>query len=310
MDMSTTLRSYLYVPCDKARMIDKSLILDSDAVIFDLEDAVAGSRKQIARENLVSRTTAIKASNKPTLVRVNGVDSPFFSEDLAACLDVGVCGIVVPKADADALRYVDKEISSSTSRNRDIRIIPLIETAYALETISEIVTVSDRIAAAQFGAEDFTEDLGIERTVAGDEISYARNRFAIACRGRGKGAVDTPCTDFYDSDTLLRDIHRARAAGMTGKTCIHPSQIAVVNDAFLPSEKEVIESSHIWELWKSAMSAGDGTVVYHGKMIDRPIAMRAERVVNIAKRHGLTLSPDSQYYQAQTRTSGYDNGTT
>lgn len=291
-------------------MIDKSLILDSDAIIFDLEDAVADSHKQIARENLVSRAAAIEASDKPILVRVNGVDSPFFLEDLAASLDIGVWGIVVPKADADVLRYVDKEISSSDSRNRDMRIIPLIETAYALETISEIMTASDRIAAAQFGAEDFTENLGIERTVAGDEISYARNRFAIACRARGKGAVDTPFTDFHDSDALLFDIRRARAAGMTGKTCIHPSQIAVVNDAFLPSEKEVIESSHIWELWESAMTAGDGTVVYHGKMIDRPIAMRAERVVNIAKRHGLTLSADSQYYEAQTRTNGYDNGTT
>ncbi|MFW5486313.1 MAG: HpcH/HpaI aldolase/citrate lyase family protein [Spirochaetaceae bacterium JB067] len=281
MNDISNCRSFLYVPCNQQKYMEKIPSTTCDAVIFDLEDSVRLADKKQARKNLLGFGFEIvrKAREKVFLVRVNAVDSTFAEDDIRAAVSLKADGIVLPKSTARQVESADTIIQNSVDDGQDFVIIPLIETALGVQTIWETVNASPRVKGAQFGAEDFTRDIQVERTSSGKEIEYARNRMAIACRAKNIAAIDTPFANFKDPEGLAEDTRNVKSMGMTGKTCIHPSQIDVVNSVFTPSEKEVSRARKIVNCWENHGSINDGVIVIEGEMVDRPIYQRAKNLL-------------------------------
>jgi citrate lyase subunit beta/citryl-CoA lyase len=245
--------------------------------------------KVYAREILLSygRSIIEKSEGKIILVRVNDVKSEFAQEDIAAAISLKVTGIILPKATAQHVHMAEAIILSKIDNEENFAIIPLIETALGLETIWETLNASPLVRGAQFGAEDFTRDLQIMRTSSGKEVEYARNRFALACRAKGIATIDTPFANFKDNEGLAEDIVRVKNMGMTGKTCIHPSQIDKVNAIFMPSEEEIEKSKKIVQCWESQGNFNNGVIVVEGEMIDIPIYQRAKNILRKIDRNKL-----------------------
>jgi citrate lyase subunit beta/citryl-CoA lyase len=281
------IRSLLYVPCDREKMIDKSLTLKCDGIILDLEDAVSIENKELARKILCSKKNILNNSDRLFVVRINGYDTRYFEEDLLAALTINAAAVIIPKGDEKSVKAAEKFLDLNEKEGQSIKLIPLIETAYCIEYIAQTLSATDRVIAAQFGAEDLTKDLGINRTSKGDEIIYTRNRFTIACRAQKKGAIDTPYTDFNDEAGLVYDTLAIKNMGMTGKTCIHPCQIETVNRLFSPTSEEIEAAKKIVELFGLEENKSKGVVVIDGKMVDAPVFRRAEKVLEKAKLYSL-----------------------
>jgi len=274
-------RSFLYVPCNKKRYMEKVRSSECDAVIFDLEDSVSLNEKIEARESLVSYGPSImkQCEGKVFLVRVNDVESSFAKEDIRAALSLKVKGIILPKATATQIQKAERIIQDEGGDEENFVIIPLIETALGLETIWETLNASSMVGGAQFGAEDFTRDLQVRRTPSGKEIEYARNRFTIACRAKGVAAIDTPFANFKDSEALTIDTQLVKEMGMTGKTCIHPSQVEIVNSTFSCSKEEIEKAQKIVQSWEDCGKLNNGVIVVDGEMVDIPIYQRAKNLL-------------------------------
>jgi citrate lyase subunit beta / citryl-CoA lyase len=272
--MISSYKSILYVPANKPAMMEKSRGLPCCAVIFDLEDAVTPDEKTAARDSLASYLETPFA--KPYFIRINPPGTEHFQKDVALLTKVKPHGIVLPKASADGVVVTSKALHCLGEKLKTIGIIPLIETALAVETLFPIIDASPRVMAAQLGAEDLTADLGIQRTPTGREIDYARHRVVYGCRAKGLPAWDTPFLDLKDSESLLTDCHRARDIGFAGKTCIHPSQLETVNQSFTPSASEIAEAEAIIE---AAADSKESVFLLNNRMIDAPVLHRANQIL-------------------------------
>ncbi len=281
---SRSYRSLLYVPADKPPFIEKAAQLDCDIVIFDWEDAIAPDAKEEARENLINTVSAGYA--RPYLLRINAVDTEFFKQDLLGLAKLNPLAVILPKADEESIRYFSSELDrlerESTDSKEPCKVIPLVESAKAIETMISLLGASSRVIGAQLGAEDLTADLGIERTSAGKEIEYARHRVVYGCRACGLPAYDTPFLDYTDSKALEADCVAAKSIGFSGKTCIHPSQTATVNAAFSPSDSEIEEARRILVMANEAKMTKGGVFSIDGKMVDGPVLQRARSILRRA----------------------------
>jgi citrate lyase subunit beta/citryl-CoA lyase len=260
-------RSYLYVPGNRPDRFDKACASGADAVIVDLEDAVPAADKAAARSAL----GAWLAPARPVLVRINAADSEWFEEDLAVCDAPGVAGIVLPKAEGIGEKVL------SLCRRRGAAVLPLIETAVGIERAAE-VAATPMVQRLLFGTLDFQFELGIEGD--GDELLAFRSRLVLVSRLAGIASpIDGPCTSWEDTELLRADCQRARRLGFGGKLCIHPRQIATVNAAFAPSETEIAWARRVLE---AAQRSGGAAVAVDGRMVDRPVILKAERIVREA----------------------------
>jgi citrate lyase subunit beta/citryl-CoA lyase len=260
-------RSWLYVPGNRPDRFDKACASGADAVIVDLEDAVPPADKPAARDALA----AWLSPDKPVLVRVNAPDSEWFGADLTACDALGVAGIVLPKAEGIGEAVV------SLCRRRGTVLLPLIETAVGMERAAE-VAATPMVQRLLFGTIDFQFELGIDGD--GDELLAFRSRLVLVSRLAGIASpVDGPCTSWEDLDLLRADCQRARRLGFAGKLCIHPRQIATVNLAFAPSEGEVAWARRVLE---AAQRSGGAAVAVDGRMVDRPVVLKAQRIAREA----------------------------
>lgn len=259
-------RSYLFVPGNRPERFSKALAAGADAVIIDLEDAVPPDDKHRAR-NLV-----FDALHKLTdvYVRINGADTTWFAEDVAAfATDRAVAGIVVPKAaDADTLRTI-------ASRSHDsLAILPLIESAAGFNALNAVAN-APRVERLMFGTIDFQLDMGMMGD--GEELSYFRSQMTLASRLAGLGTpVDGVTTALDDTHQIEQAAIRARRFGFGGKLCIHPKQIAPTHVAFTPTDDECAWARRV--LQAAEASAGAATVV-DGKMIDAPVIQRAHAIL-------------------------------
>jgi citrate lyase subunit beta/citryl-CoA lyase len=224
-----------------------------------------------------------------TLIRVNGVQTGLAEDDLVSVVAEGLDGIILPKADSPAvvervdhyLTVLERECGIEPGR---VAILPLVETAAGILSAERIVAASRRVAAALLGGEDLATDLGTRRTAGGDEIAWARARFAVACHAAGVLPLDTPETNLEDSAHLESELALARSLGYQGKLCIHPSQVPIVNRAFAPTEKEVEEARELVETFeREALATGRAAVQIRGKMVDTPIYQRARRLLDWAE---------------------------
>lgn len=281
------LRSLLYVPADSSRKLTSARSLHPDALIFDLEDAVAPDRKLEARRSIQEELGHATTFSARIFVRVNRFGSPFLEDDLRAAVRPDVYGIVLPKCnEASEVARIHKTILELEKRNGmpegSIKLILMIETARGVAHAHELARASSRAIALMFGAEDYCADMGIARTKTGDEIAFARSLIALAAKAEGLEAIDGVFTDFKDAAGLFDETQRIKQMGFTGKTLIHPQQIDVVHNALAPSEDEIAWAEEVVSTFEKA---GEGVVVVRGKMIDEPVVMQAKRVLLLNTRN-------------------------
>lgn len=277
-------RSYLFIPANRPGMMQSAACFSADAVIFDLEDSVAITEKDSARILLQEFLTA-NTFDYEVVVRINSLDQNDGILDLETIVGPKVDAIMLPKATVEnvqKLAYLLANFEKARKINKEIAIIPLVETAIGVLEVEEIVCL-DRVKGILLGAEDLTSDMEIERNKTGEEITYPRARIAFACHAAKVEAIDTPFTDVNDDEGLVADALRARKLGMTGKSAIHPNQIPVINEIYAPSEKQIAQALRIVE----AASIHQGVFSLDGNMIDKPIIDRSEKIISKAKRYDL-----------------------
>ncbi len=279
-------RSLLYIPGSSPKMLGKAAGIECDAVILDLEDSVGIAEKDAAREAVRELLPALTAQPKEAIVRVNAMDTVWGVKDLFAVVPERPSAVILPKADEKSLVTADMLLSSLEREHGvaagSIGIIPLLETTYAIANAYQVLGACGRIVGAQLGAEDLTKEQEISRTPEGREIEYARQHLAMAARARGLDILDTPYTVIKDLEGLRRDALVAKSFGFTGKTCIHPSHVRIVDEVFSPTREEVAFAQGLLEVYTRALEDGRGACMYEGKMIDAPVAQRAERIVEKA----------------------------
>lgn len=275
-------RSLLFIPGNNPGMLQSSDIFSSDAVIFDLEDAVSGTEKDSAR-NLVTNYLKAFRPNIEIVIRINGFDTPFYLDDLNAVLNCDIDAIMLPKARVHDILTLEEIIKSF---KKDVKIIPIIEQAISLIEVEKIAKC-ELVDGILLGAEDYTKDLEVARTKEGNEIFYARCRVINACKAYKIDAIDTPFTDTNDEEGLLKDTKFAKSLGMNAKSAIHPNQIEVINKVFTPTDKEIEYATRVLIARDEAFKKGLGVFSLDGKMVDKPVIERAEKVIEKAKRFGV-----------------------
>lgn len=285
------MRTALFVPGSRPDRVDKAAKSGADAIIIDLEDAVALSEKAIARPKV--REKILEHVNKEIIVRVNGLDSGFIQEDLEAVIVEGLGCIIVPKVeDKEHVREIHRLLLAVEKEKGmepgAIAIIPLIESARAIENVFEIVserTLPARLFTVAFGAADYTLDMGIEITREGTELFYPRSRIPIACRAADIAPpLDTPfMIDLKDREALKADARRAKQLGFQGKLCIHPNQIEPCHEIFSPTREEILYAERVIQAFDEAEARGIAAIHLDDKFVDYPVVEKARRVLNLAK---------------------------
>jgi citrate lyase subunit beta/citryl-CoA lyase len=280
---SPPLRNLLFAPGNHARRVEKALSLDADAVILDLEDAVAIAEK-VATRPLVA--AALQRPRQGLLyVRVNASDTEFCFGDLAAVVQPGLNGIILPKVEAAAGLAAIDWLLTQLERDRglpsgEIDLIPIIETARGLQQIDAVLAAGTRVRRVAFGAGDFTLDVNMAWNRNEAELAHARAVMATASRAAGiEAPLDTVWVDLTDPEGLEASARTALAYGFQGKMCIHPDQIAPVNRVFTPTDAEVAFAERVCAAFAQAEAEGSAAIQLDGKFIDYPIVYRAQRTL-------------------------------
>lgn len=282
------LRSLMFIPGNRPNFMEKAGSLPADVLILDLEDSVPLAEKKAARGLVQKSLPSLVARGQRVYVRINSLVSGLWQDDLHAVVIEGLSGISLPKAGSAADVDTAAQAIEAWERERRlepgrIRLIPWLETALGLVHAFQISSASPRVIGVAFGADDFTADMGIERTKEGTEQFHARCAIAIAARAAGVMALDTPYTDFKDEAGLIRDARLARQLGFQGKFVIHPSQIETVNKVFLPSEAEVAQARKVAQAFEAAEAQGFASTSLEGKMIDIAVVQGARKLLQVAE---------------------------
>ena len=285
-------RSLLFLPGNTPNMLINGSCLGADAVIFDLEDAVSPAEKDAARILVRNTMTYMDFRGCERVVRINGIDTPYWKEDLDEVLPCRPDLILLPKTSSAAdIQEADTYITETEKRlglaAGAVGLVALIETALGVENAFAIASASPRVAALFLGAEDLTADLRCKRTKEGREIEYARTRLVTAARAAGVDVYDTPFTDVNDDEGIETDAALAKALGFTGKASISPRHVETINRVFSPSQAEIDYAYEVMETIRLAKEQGKGAVALWGKMIDAPIVERARQTIAMAREMGL-----------------------
>ncbi len=284
-------RSLIFVPGNRPNMLERAISFDADIIMVDLEDSVPPAEKTAAREVAKEWVTKLaKEAPRPSrkiMVRVNSLDTGLTQDEVAAVAGPDLYGISLGKPESvwdvrEADRILSAIEDSASMEHGSIKLIPWIESAKAAMAAQQLGAASPRIAALAFGAEDYTNDMGIQRTDSGEEVFYPRSGLPVAARAAGVASLDSPFVAFRDPEALRRDVLVARQMGYTGKFAIHPSQIEVINDIFSPSEDEVAYALQVVEAWNRAEAEGRGSADLDGRMIDVPVIKRARNLLEFA----------------------------
>ena len=281
MSEPIVLRSVLFVPGTRPDRFAKAFSSGADAVVLDLEDAVEPRRKAEARELVGKFVASLGPETKSSVfIRINAPVSPWIDDDVdwLRGLHGFVDAVVLPKVEIAAV------IEGAADATPDRRVIPLIETARGVLNVSEIVAADAEIPAVLFGAEDLTAELGIPRTLQGDELIYARSAVVLAAATIDAEPIDAVWVDFANPDALRQDATRAKALGFRGKMAIHPDQVSVINEVFSPTAGEIATARQLVEADDHAREAGEGVFRFGDTMVDAPVIKRAKRVLELASR--------------------------
>lgn len=285
-------RSMLFLPGNNPNMLINGNCLGSDAVIFDLEDAVSPAQKDAARILVRNTMRYMDFRGCEIIVRINSIDTAFWRKDIDEILPYKPGLVLLPKTSsaADVLEadaYMTQVEEKLGLEKNTVGLMPLIETAMGVENAFAIASASQRVKALFLGAEDLTADLQCKRTKEGREIEYARTRLVVAARAAGVDVYDTPFTDVNDDEGILKDAQLAKALGFTGKASISPRHVEVINSVFSPTQKDVDYAYEVMDAIALAKEQGKGAIALHGKMIDAPIVARAQQTIAMAQALGM-----------------------
>ena len=285
-------RSMLFLPGNTPNMLINGNCLGSDAIIFDLEDAVSPAEKDAARILVRNTLRYMDLRGCETIVRINSIDTPYWQKDLDTVLPQQPNLILLPKTNSAAdVQAADAYMTALEEKlgleANTVGLMPLIETALGVENAFSIATASKRVQALFLGAEDLTADLQCKRTKESREIEYARTRLVVAARAAGVDVYDTPFTDVNDDEGIWVDARVAKALGFNGKASISPRHVDVINQVFSPTQKEIDYAYEVMDAITLAKEQGRGVIALHGKMIDAPIVARAQQTIAAAEALGL-----------------------
>jgi len=272
MSAAPLARSYLFVPANRPDRYGKALASGADAVIVDLEDAVAPAAKTQARDTLADWLAQQAQPQDKLWVRINAADTEWYADDVRCFANAVIAGIVLPKADdCDAIRNIAQNFTGPRSRSR---LLPLIETAVGIAQMRQIAQAR-HVERLVFGSIDLQVDLGIQCEPQESELTHLRVEMVIASRlANIAQPVDGVTTTFDDVSFLEHAVSRARRIGFGAKLCIHPRQVDIVNRGFLPNTEEIVWARAVM----AAVEQSDGGAIsLNGKMIDKPVIMQAEK---------------------------------
>jgi citrate lyase subunit beta/citryl-CoA lyase len=273
------IRSYLYVPGSTPRRIENALASEADAVVLDLEDAVAPNRKEEARETVAGFLRS--GDEKPIFVRVNVPGSALAEEDIEAVAEPNLAGLRLPKTEsAEAVRRVAKRLEDLGC---EAGIQCLIESALGLELVFEIARAHERVVGMSLGEADLAADLGVRDDVG---LLYARSRLVVATRAAGlPGPVQSVYTNVRDEEGLRRSTEEGKNQGFVGRSAIHPNQLSTINEVFTPTESEVAEAEDLLARLEESAGAGTGALALEdGRFVDEAVVGSARLTLALARR--------------------------
>ncbi|MGB3634661.1 MAG: CoA ester lyase [Rubrobacteraceae bacterium] len=299
----TAQRSLLSVPASSLSMIEKALATDADAVMIDLEDAVAPDAKAGARQNVIKSLKELDRGEKAVLYRVNALDTAYFYRDLIEVAEEAghaLDAVMVPKVNRpEDLYVVDtllSQIEAAVSLEQGtVKVEAQIESAAGLVNVDAIANVTPRLEALHFGPGDYAASIGMpqtsigtmdewDRSYPGHRFHYAMQRIVVAARAAGIRALDGPVADYRDEESLREVCVIARSLGFDGKWCIHPDQIKAVNESFSPTGEEIEWAEKMVTAYEEANAAGSGSISVAGRMIDAASIRVAQRILERVQR--------------------------
>lgn len=278
-------RSRLYLPGNEPKFFINAGLHTPDGIILDLEDSVAPSEKDTARYLVRNALRSVDFYGAERMVRINQL--PKGIEDLKFVIPHNVNVILLPKCEsAEQILEVEKEINRLKKQHKidsEVYIMPILESAKGIIKAYEIATASALNCALAIGLEDYTADIGTQRTNEGKESIFARQMLLNSAKAAGIQAIDTVFSDINDMEALRQSVLEAKALGFEGKGCIHPRQIPVVHEAFKPLPEEIEKARKIVEAFNDAEKKGLGVVALGSKMIDPPVVKRALKIIKMAE---------------------------
>jgi len=270
-------RSVLYLPASNSRALEKAKGLPCDAVILDLEDAVAPDAKEAAREAAASAVQAGGFGRRELAIRVNGVGTEWHEADLAAACAAGPDAIVVPKVDsAETVRTLAAAFTAHGAPSHTA-LWAMIETPVAVLHAAEIAAASDLLTVLVLGTNDLVKELGVEHLPGRFPLQTALGLTVLGAKAAGVVVLDGVYNDLTDAEGYLAECRQGRALGFDGKTLIHPKQVDAANTTYAPSAEAVDDARGLLEAWRDA--AGAGVVTYRGRMVENLHVATAERVL-------------------------------
>ncbi|HER5557908.1 citrate lyase beta chain / citryl-CoA lyase subunit [Streptococcus pyogenes] len=294
--MERLRRTMMFVPGANAAMLRDAPLFGADSIMFDLEDSVSLKEKDTSRALVHFALKTFDYSSVETVVRVNGLDS-CGALDIEAVVLAGVNVIRLPKTET-AQDIVDVEaVIERVERENGIevgrtRMMAAIESAEGVLNAREIAKASKRLIGIALGAEDYVTNMKTRRYPDGQELFFARSMILHAARAAGIAAIDTVYSDVNNTEGFQNEVRMIKQLGFDGKSVINPRQIPLVNEIYIPTKKEIDHAKQVIWAIREAESKGSGVISLNGKMVDKPIVERAERVVALATAAGVLSEED------------------
>ncbi|MDE6243215.1 MAG: citrate (pro-3S)-lyase subunit beta [Muribaculaceae bacterium] len=289
--MERLRRTMRFVPGNNPGMMADAHIYGPDSIMLDLEDSVTMTEKDTARLLVYNALKTIDYGDTEMVVRINPLNTPYGKKDIEAIVKAGVHVIRMPKTEtAEEVVEVEREIEKVEKELGCLgrtKIMAAIESALGVVNAYAIATASPRMMGIALGAEDYCANLKTQRTPDGDELRLARETIVVAARAAGIDALDTVYSNLNDMETFRKEVEFIHRLGFDGKSIINPRQIEVVNEVFAPSQKAIDKALTIIAAIKEAEKKGSGVIAVNGKMVDRPVVIRAQRTIDLAKASGI-----------------------
>lgn len=285
-------RTMMFVPGNNPAMVKDAGIYGADSIMFDLEDAVSMAEKDAARDLVYEALQTQDYGDAELVVRVNGQDTPYYANDVRAMVKAGIDVVRLPKAeDAEMVKKLDADITAAEKEfgreEGSTMLMAAIESAKGVINAYQIASASDRMMGIALSAEDYTTDMKTHRYPDGAELEFARNMVLHAARAAGVAAFDTVFTNMNDTEGFYRETEYIHQLGFDGKSLVNPRQIPMVNKVYKPTKKEIENAKNVENAIKEAKLKGSGVISMNGQMVDRPVVLRAERVMRLAKASNL-----------------------
>ncbi len=288
----------MFVPGNNPGMMADAYIYGPDSIMLDLEDSVTMAEKDTARLLVYNALKSIDYGDTEMVVRINPLNTPYGKKDIEAVVKAGVDVIRMPKTEtAEEVIEVEREIEKVEKEIGCLgrtQIMAAIESALGVVNAYAIATASKRMMGIALGAEDYSANLKTQRTPEGSELLLARETIVVAARAAGIDALDTVYSNLNDMETFRNEVEAIKKLGFDGKSIINPRQIEVVNEVFAPKEKDIQKSLTILAAIKEAEKKGSGVIAVNGKMVDRPVVLRAQRTIDLAIASGILTKEDIQ----------------